>query len=329
MTARLARAMSLSRVAKIVVILAIFSFVFVALWRNLDELRAADISLNLSLLAASFPFAVAYLVGRSMIWHLVIAHVVRSLPLHLDMLSWLGSIVGKYIPGKVFLLLGRVHLYRGSGATAGAVSLAFLLETCCACLAALMIFGATFATRGTAALEAYAGSAGVAMIVIVVVTHPRILGGVLNAGLRLAKRPPVALQLRWSRIWLWTFLMAANWLVLGTGFYLLLRSLIDLPLSCLLYVTGCFALAGVIGLLVLFAPSGIGVREGVMTATLATILPTGVAVVAALVARVWMTLAEVFCAATALFVSRLLRARGKLAPLGTEQEGEDSIDASV
>jgi len=46
------------------------------------------------------------------------------------------------------------------------------------------------------------------------------------------------------------------------------------------------------------------VREGVMTALLATVLPPGIAVAAALLTRLWMTLAEAGCAGVALLLGR-------------------------
>lgn len=310
----------LLKFAKPAVILLIFAFIFLALWRSFDELREANLSLNLRRALVSFPFAVAYLVGRSMIWHLIVRRMIRSFPLRVDMLSWLASVIGKYVPGKVFLLLGRVHFYRGSGATVGQVTLPFLIELCASCLAASIIFGLAVMVEQAGVLQSYAVSVCVAAAVLAMMTHPRVLTGVLNAGLRVAKRPPVSLNLRWLDVWKWTLLMAANWMVLGTGFFLLLSALVDLPLNRLLYVTGSFALAGVIGMLALFAPSGIGVREGIMAAALSQILPTGVAVMAALVARVWMTLAEVFCASLALLLFKLLGIHEELRSL---QQGED------
>jgi hypothetical protein len=299
------------RIVKAAVILLIFGFVFRKLGANIDELRHGLLNLRWPSLALSFPFAVAYLIGRSMIWHLIVRRCVSRFPLHKDMLSWMISVVGKYIPGKVFLLLGRVHFYRGSEATAAKVSLCFLIEACCSSIAALAVFGLAFLGRRTETegIHSYTGTAAAAIVVFLAATHPAILGFAVNTLLRFLKRPPVRLSFRWVDVWFWTFLMMANWMVLGTGFFLLIRSFADLSFGNLLYVTGSFALAGAVGILCLFAPSGIGVREGVMTLILGQIMPPGVAAMTALLSRVWITLAEVLCAGLALFLSQRLGAK--------------------
>jgi len=286
-----------------VLLLSIFAYILHTLWNNLEQLQSREFTLRIWTLMVSFPFAIAYLVGRAWIWHLMVRRLIGRFPLHVDMLSWMSSLVGKYIPGKVFLLLGRVHFYRGRCPSVMGVSIAFLIEACCSCLAASLIFGiAILGYRQRDGLGLYSVTVGSAVAVLIVLTHPAVLGALLNLGMRISRRPPVELRLRWADVLTWTVMMAANWLVLGTGFYLMLYSIYAIPAALLLYVTGAFALAGVIGVLVLFAPSGIGVREGVMLVALTKVLPEAVAAIGTLAARVWMTLAEVLCAGLAILI---------------------------
>src|SRR5690606_27098167 len=98
----------------------------------------------------------------------------------------------------------------------------------------------------------------------------------------------------------WVGLMALDWVILGLGFFLLADALVALESSMFLPLTAAFALAGVAGILVLVAPSGLGVREGVLTALLAPVLGAGVAAALAILARLWMTAAEVLSALAAL-----------------------------
>jgi uncharacterized membrane protein YbhN (UPF0104 family) len=291
-------------VAKVAVIAACFVYIFLVIWRNLANLRQTEFTFRLLPLIASFPFAVGYLLGRGLIWHLVVRRMIGRFPLHADLLSWMSSLLGKYLPGKVFLLFGRVYFYRGSGATTGQVSLCFLIEACCSGLATLAIFGAAAAWQRTAALGVLRPLMAAVAVVLLIATHPTVLRAGINAGLRLARRPEVEIRLRWRDVLGWTLLLSANWLVLGAGFYLLLRAIIDVPPTLYMFVTGAFAVAGIVGVLVLFAPSGIGVREGVMTFVLSAVLPAGVAAVAAILARIWMTLTEALCSGIALLLVR-------------------------
>ncbi|MHB1477889.1 MAG: UPF0104 family protein, partial [Coriobacteriia bacterium] len=55
---------------------------------------------------------------------------------------------------------------------------------------------------------------------------------------------------------------------------------------------GAFAAASIGGLLVLFAPGGIGVREAILAGLLAPSYPLAVAVAAGVAARLWSTAVE-------------------------------------
>lgn len=292
------------RVLQIAVILACFLYIGQLLARNVESLRAHEFHLRWPPLLASLPLGLLYLLGRAYVWHRIVQRVIGPHPLRTNLLSWMASLAGKYLPGKVFLLLGRVYFYRRHGAATARVSLGFLLEACCSALATLAVFALAAAYQSDrSAITLLPGLAAVA-VGLLVVTHPAVLRGLLGLALRIARQPPMDVDLRWSDVAAWSGLIALDWCVLGAGFYLMLGSVIDVPLSLYPFLTGSFALAGVVGVLALFAPSGIGVREGVLAFTLAQVLPEGVAAVAALLSRIWITLAEALCAGAALWVSR-------------------------
>ena len=294
-------------VAKAAVIAAGFAYIAVTIARNVEDLKTQSFTLRPWPLIASFPLAVAYLLGRATIWHLLVRRTIGQFPLHVDVLSWLGSLVGKYVPGKVFLLFGRVYLYRDSGVSAGQVSFCFLIEMCCSTLATLVIFGTAVLWQQSPHLELLeVAMAGIAALLLFV-SHPEVLRFIVNTTLRIAQRPAFQFRLRWRDVLGVTLVMSANWLILGAGFYLLLQAIIEISPRLYLFVTGAFAVAGLVGVLALFAPSGIGVREGVMTFVLSTVLPPGVAAIAAILARVWTTLAEALCCGVALLVVRATR----------------------
>jgi uncharacterized membrane protein YbhN (UPF0104 family) len=306
------------RVLKYAVIAACFYYVIALLWNNYDRLATHEYRLRWLPLVVSFPLAIVYLLVRGYVWHLIVRRMVGRYPLRHDLTSWMSSLVGKYLPGKVFLLFGRIYLYRGHGASATHVGAAFLVEACCSTLAMLTVFGVAAVHQQTNSLIAlWPAMMGVAGALIVM-THPAVLRFGINTARRLLRKPPIELQLAWRNVLVWTFLICLGWLVLGAGFYLLLWSLVDLPGSLYLYVTGAFAVAGVIGVLVLFAPSGIGVREGVMTFVLSQVMTSELAAAAAIVSRIWITLAEALCAGTAILMIR----RANVEPLACAASSE-------
>ena len=307
---------ALLTIVKFAVIAACFAYIGLTIARNAESLRQTDFDLRPLPLILSLPLAIAYLFGRSFIWHLIVRRIIGPHSLYINLLSWLSSLAGKYLPGKVFLLVGRIYVYRNRGASAAQVSSCFLIEACCSALATIAVFGLAMLSRPSASFSSLKIGVGLLAAALLVVTHPVVMRSLINTGLRLLCREPLELQFRWRDVLGWTLLMSLNWLGLGLGFYLLLHAVIDVPFELYLYLTGAFAVAGVIGVLAVFAPSGIGVREGVMAFVLAGVLSSGVAAVASLLARLWITVAEALCSGTAL----LLVYRTRVVPLVAEPQ---------
>ncbi len=95
-----------------------------------------------------------------------------------------------------------------------------------------------------------------------------------------------------------------NFIVLlqGCAFYVFINSICHVSLDKILGLTGSLSIAGALGTLSFFTPSGLGVREGVLALLLSNFVPPPIAVIIALLTRLWVTLGEIFCA---LFAWRL------------------------
>ena len=82
------------------------------------------------------------------------------------------------------------------------------------------------------------------------------------------------------------------WVLLGTAFFLFIKSLHPVSTSQLLVITGTYAVAWSIGFLSVITPSGLGVREGVLSLLLTSVLPPATATLVALLSRLWTLSAE-------------------------------------
>ena len=82
------------------------------------------------------------------------------------------------------------------------------------------------------------------------------------------------------------------WAFLGIAFFLFIKSLHPVSTSQLLVITGTYAVAWSIGFLSVITPSGLGVREGVLSLLLTSILPPATASLVALLSRLWTLSAE-------------------------------------
>lgn len=97
-------------------------------------------------------------------------------------------------------------------------------------------------------------------------------------------------------------LFICNWLIVGTGFYILVVSLYpSVGFSQWLYVGGIYGLSAIIGILAIFTVSGLGVREGILIAGLILIMPKEYAVIISIVSRLWATVAELILILVAFY----------------------------
>jgi uncharacterized membrane protein YbhN (UPF0104 family) len=100
-------------------------------------------------------------------------------------------------------------------------------------------------------------------------------------------------------------LTVLSWGTYGAAFWMLTRGLVpDTPLP-LTAAIGAFTLGYILGVLALFAPGGVGVRELVLIGLLAPFLGSGGAVAVSVASRLLLTVLE----ATAALVTLPLRHR--------------------
>ncbi len=139
--------------------------------------------------------------------------------------------------------------------------------------------------------------------------HPKVINLLLKIVGKLFKKE-LSIPMRYSQMLKAVLLFIANWLIVGVGFYILVLSIYpSVELSQMLFCAGIWGISAIMGILAIFAPSGIGVREGIIIAGLSLIMPTEYAVVISVVSRLWQTIPELLLAAGAFCYSQI----GKIA----------------
>lgn len=198
--------------------------------------------------------------------------------------------LGRYLPGKLWQIAGLAVLARREGVsatvatTAGVLGQAFSLAAV-GTLAAPVLLGP----------ESDVQRAGVAVLLVlmafaVLASIPPLLHRALALVFRVARAPSEKVpRVRAFFAVRWFVLYLLNWAAYGLAFLLFVRGL-GLAAGALDLVSA-FAGAYLLGYVAVFAPAGIGVREGFLVALLQPSLGTA-AVGVAILARVWMTLAE-------------------------------------
>jgi hypothetical protein len=203
--------------------------------------------------------------------------------------SWLG----RYIPGKVAWIGAKVHFGRAHGVSSGTLAATGIAEAGIQMMTALALAFLLFAVSrgprpGGASLW---GPALVAFAVMLVALAPPVFNAVAARTTRFLKGEVASVhpgRLKGSAVGWSSLLYLGVHAVGGLATWAVIASIYDgLSLASLPLLTASFLLAGTLGTLAVFAPSGIGVREGVLMILLATLLPLPVAAVAVVVLRLW------------------------------------------
>ena len=284
------------QIAKWVVVIAIFLFLGRMVWDNWSQVKDASFTLRAPpFILSTLIFAFSYFI-QIWAWYLITLKLGIALSARKTLKSWFYSQLGKYLPGKIWLFLSRFHFYESKGKSKRAISIAFYLETVTMIIAAGLIFlAALILFRETSSF--YSGKELWWLVPIFILAfasvHPQILKKTINWVLTLFGREPISLPISYLDIlWILSICIAA-WLVGGIGFYLFVDSVYPVSPQYILFLTGALAISSTLGLMAIFAPSGLGVREGALVYLLSFTMVTPVAVVISVVTRIWMTLIEI------------------------------------
>ncbi len=278
------------------IVFAIFLFLGKMVWNNWNQVKDASFTFEIfPLILSTLIFAFSYLI-QIWAWYLITLKLKIAISFRETLESWLYSQLGKYLPGKVWLLLSRFYFYESRGKPKKAISIALYLETATIVMAAgLMFLAALIFFKEVRPFYTGRQSMWLAFLFLsgFISLHPRVLQKILNWVLVRFKREPISLSISYSNILWILFVCIISWIVGGVGFYLLVDSVYSVAPQYILFLTGALAISSTVGLIALFAPSGLGVREGVLVYLLSFMMATPVAVIVSILTRIWMTLIEI------------------------------------
>ncbi len=313
------------RVLQIGLPLAVLIFFLGQLRNDWSNLTAHPFQWNSWLLGLAFVGFMLQELSYGLIWQAILARLGHRLDLHLCLRIYLASEFVRYIPGNVWHVLTRILWVAKYGVSRPIAFASMTIELITKLAAGALVFAVSLLfwhDLGVSAIHqvgminraptinrgATVVIVGVATILtLLVVLYPRVLNWLLNLALRLLKRDPVILTLRYIDILLITLAWSVSWLVAGGAFFVLLLALWPgTPLVTLPICIGIYAIAWDIGFVSFITPSGLGFREAAIVGlfALALPLPAGLGTIMAFLSRLVSTLAELICVGVAYMVSR-------------------------
>lgn len=254
----------------------------------LAELRSRPFTFHIEWVIASTVFFAIGMTFISSSWYLVLQDRIRAIgiPLQISLAesvrTYLISQLGKYVPGKGFVLVLRYGMLQPKGATLGLLTLSTVFETFC-CMASASLVGLLFLVLPTApalkeALEetewflpmAILFAIGFSLVVSppFFALLPRIFSLVVPAAKRHADE-----WIKWSTYFNSLAWSSIGWLFLGVSFWSAVQAVSTQRLSIaeIPAFTAVFSVAYVAGFLS-FIPGQLGVREFILVVVLKHLL---------------------------------------------------------
>lgn len=268
---------------------------------NWDRLREQELSFGWELVLPTALFAAAVVVS-GWLWGRMTAHLAKvpvpvAEAVRVHCLSWLL----KYVPGQVGSAVNKVAWASSRGLSRTLVLITFVYENAFLLIGSLvppmlvlLVTGAVDLS-GSGSASTWLLAALSALVPLIALTSRPVFSRLTNVlARRVLKRSEVPHeyflsggQAFWYQV---QFLLPR--IVNGAGLAIIAAVVVDAPADTWVPLACAYIVAGAVGILAVFVPSGIGVREAVLVLLATPYLPAEQAIVIALVARLLATLAD-------------------------------------
>ena len=272
--------------------------------RQASQVRSFDWDVQLAQLLLSILVLTSVLVANVAVW----GYALRGLDYRLGFASlariWFLSNLARYIPGKIWQFVGVAELSRSAGVPAIASVTSIIAYMGYVLLAAWFVGIYLVSPEMLGPAAALVPIARVVTPLSLFLLHPRVLGGFIALAARITGQECAS----WQGGGLTSVLLfgasIALWFGFGFAFFLFIGSLTPVSFNQYPDLTAAFALAFFGSYVVVVAPGGLGVKEGLLAALMSSTLPLSVAAAVAVASRLWSIVAEVVPAAVLAFAAR-------------------------
>ena len=297
------------------IVLVIVFFVLRIIYQNWESLSVYEWELDIKFFLISIFVLLISFYLMAFGWYLILNMLEEKINTLECLRIYVLSQLGRYIPGKIFMFIGRVVMAQNVGISGNSAVVSIFLEAIIslsgAIAATLIIF--YFSNVSIIYINTY--YLIIFLILIIVFLHPIFIKYVLV----LIKKYKISKKLgslefnfKYHQVLGLVSYYIILWAIVGFAFYLLALSIsVNISFEFILEIAGAFLLSWIIGFLSFLSPGGIGVREGVLTFILGNYFPVAFASILALGSRVWFTGVELLSVMIISTVYLVLNGRKK------------------
>lgn len=273
---------------------------FVLYIRTLDFSKLDLTSIHPGYLLLSGLFTLSFRLWGALIWVTILKGLGASqIRLSGDLLFvYVKSWLARYIPGTAPWILSKIYFASQYGISKHKLAVSSLLEAGLqiVSLFALSLFVLAIDARGEIFSPTVKLLMWVGLVCLLITLYPPVFNKILSTIYQLARRQTLAQEDRVTLpvVWKGITLYLVGAVMNGVGLYFIAKAIYPaLPIDQLLFVVGSGTLAGALGMIAVFAPSGIGVRDGIQLALLSLIIPSEYALLIVIATRIWDVIIDI------------------------------------
>lgn len=296
------------RLAVTVIPLGAWSFF---LYKQYGQLQNYKWEFSFTNLSFSLFFATLYFILLALGWALLLqnmtcekgAHYLSPLP---AMEVWLRSIMSRYIPGNVWHIMNRIAFAERLKVGRIQILASSTIEQGLAIVGATLTSAISFPFWPLSRMSGQYLHIAILLFFLVfglAVLHPRVLQPILRWASTKFRKPQLNWKFNYSTIISLILLYALAAITAGLTLSAVMAGLGELKSTHIIFLIGSSALAWVVGYLSFVTPSGIGVREGVLTILLSIVYPLPIAIISSLLFRILCTIGELLALVSFLFIN--------------------------
>ena len=274
-----------------ILFILVLAFVFYYIFDSFQDLSAHLHSINYESLALSFFFTlIAYLLSL-LVWIDLAKAFGLKAPFVSAARAWSFSQLGKYIPGRAGLILVRLDAYGNHPKRTVAVAtfVEFITAFIASCL--LVLFSIFFLEN---IIPYYLKIiALIFSLFLLILLHPKLLKPITNALLIIFKREPIADFPSFGLILKFVLINFLIGIPYGLGLFYSMHCFSDIDFRLIIPITGIYYAASLVGLAALFAPAGLGVREGIIFLLLPAIIAKSIVIAGTIMIRIVSVAVEI------------------------------------
>lgn len=317
--------------AQIIIVGAVFYFMGKKIRTDWPEITSRDWQFDIPWLIFSLLMLLALYLGHACGWLIILKRFNHPVPFLPGLYVWCKSLLARYIPGNVMMVVGRVVMIEPYGVpkrvslTSVAYEQALLLTSAATVIAVALPFWPK--------LQNFSQWIWLVLVVpplAVIFLHPAMLNKVGNYLLRKVKREAIEDFLPFGDIVAIFFFYCFFWIVAGMGLFAMAQTVTNVSWSNFPIFVASTPLAWLTSVLFFISPSGLGVREGVYAYTLDFAFPDSngepslaIASAFAILIRFWQTLVEIAAVTVVMTLVKIRHIKIKAASMKEIQDDED------